>query len=122
MRVAHRVDVPSAAMHRGVDGPPGFIHGALAPVASEDAAIAGAGGVGRVGEQHHVGGAQQAEVHRERVHPKEGRVFRVAQGDVSAHAFGVAVAGPVPEEGGHVGEGPEAMSGEGGVGGDAWGG
>lgn len=51
----------------------------------------------------------------ERVHPEEVRVFRVAEGDVAGHAFAEAHAGPVPEEGGHVGEGPEAVGGEGGV-------
>ena len=57
-------------------------------------------------------------MHRQWVHPKQGWVFWVADGDVSAQALAVAGAGPMPEDRCHVGECPEAVSCEGGVGGD----
>lgn len=101
-----------------MDRPARLIGRSVEPVAREDAAAGGVGG--GVGEEQHVGDAQEAEVRGERVHPEEVRVFRVAEGDVPGHAFAEAAAGPVPEERGHVGEGPEAVGGEGGVRGDGW--
>ena len=59
-------------------------------------------------------------MHRQRVDPEEAAVLRVPHGDVPAHAFGEAGAGPVPEDGCHVGEGPDAVGGECGVLGYAW--
>ena len=52
-------------------------------------------------------------MHSQRIYPEEAWVFGVAQRDVPAHAFGEAGAGPVPEDGCHVGEGPDAVGGEG---------
>lgn len=101
-----------------MDRPARLIRRSVESVAREDAAVGGVGGA--VGEEQHVGDAQEAEVRGERVHPEEVRVFRVAEGDVAGHAFAEAAAGPVPEERRHVGEGPEAVGGEGGVRGDVW--
>ena len=118
--MAHGVDVRPGAMHRRVDGPAGLVGRAPEPVARQDAAVQRGGGVGRVGEQEQIRHAQQPEVHGQRVRPEEGGEFGVPHGDVPAHAEGVAAAGPVPEEGGGVGEGPEAVGGEGRGCGDAW--
>ena len=55
----------------------------------------------------------------ERVHPKTMWEFRVAEGDVAAHSESITVARPMAEESCHMGEGPETVSGEGRMGGDA---
>lgn len=56
----------------------------------------------------------------QRIHPEERGELGVADGDVAGETEGVVFAGPVAEERGHVVEGPEAVGGESGVGGDSW--
>lgn len=102
-----------------MDRPARFVSRPVESIPRQDAAVGGFGG--GIGEEQQVGDAEQAEVHGEGVHPEEVRVLGVAEGDVAGHAFAEAAAGPVAEEGGHVGEGPEAVGGEGGVAGDGCG-
>jgi len=70
-------------------------------------------------DENHVASLEQAEVFGQRVCPEGVRVFRVADGDVARHAFGVAFAGEDAEGQGHFGEHPLSVGGVGGEGGDA---
>ena len=54
------------------------------------------------------------------VSPEAVLVLRIADGDVATHTFGVAVARPVTEDGGHVVECPSSVSCEGRKGGDSY--
>ena len=113
--MACSVDIGSRAVDGSVDSPSGFIRRAwwfAISVSARD----GEYEVymhGVIREKEHIRYFEETKVHGKRICPKEEWVFWVADGDVAGHAFGVAVAGPVTEDGSHVVEGPEAVGGEG---------
>ena len=93
--MAGGVDVGSCAVNGRVDGPAGFIRRARGSFIRVVPPCDGENEVCMrrvVGEEEHVRAFEEAEMDGERVGPEEGGVFRVANGDVAGHAFGVAMA------------------------------
>jgi len=122
--VARGVDVGPALVQRGVDQEAGGVGGAglgavrravVFQVVDEFRGWV----LGRVqdfavqAEEDHVAGAEQAEVHAERVRPEGVGVFWVAHGDVPADAEDVVLTRPMAEDGRHVLKLPLAVVGEG---------